>query len=146
MDPDTCLVTTVGSLDAESQSQFTLRLTATDAGSPPLTGTMSLTIHVTDENDNTPMFEQSTVHVQLARTDLPDTEVYTALATDADSGNNGKVGFTTAQIAGEGQADSQATNGQTATQRDKRKESLCSTNMTVLLGMTLVLVVKISTT
>ena len=91
MDPDLCLVTTLDLLDAESQSLFVLTLTAIDGGSPALTGTMSLTVHVTAQNDHTPVFSPSTVHVQLARAVPPNTVVYTALATDDDTGNNGEV-------------------------------------------------------
>ncbi|KAL8603767.1 hypothetical protein ACOMHN_024383 [Nucella lapillus] len=91
VDPLSCVLTTTGKLDAESQTRYDLVMTATDSGSPALTGTTSLTINVTDENDNSPNFANSTVHVHLKRSDPPGTEVYTATATDADSGKNGMI-------------------------------------------------------
>lgn len=47
-----------------------LQLVAYDGGTPPLTGTLNVTVHVVDTNDNPPVFEQDVYEVAVAE-DLP---------------------------------------------------------------------------
>jgi protocadherin-16/23 len=55
-------VTLARRLDYESRRSYTLRVRALDAAHAALT---TLTIHVTDENDNSPIFEQQAYEVAL---------------------------------------------------------------------------------
>ena len=55
-------------LDREKQALYTLPVLLTDGGSPPLTATATLTVHVVDKNDHAPTFlfptpDNSSVHV-----------------------------------------------------------------------------------
>ena len=45
-----------GPLDRESSAQYNVTITATDEGTPPLTSTSVITVHVSDVNDNPPRF------------------------------------------------------------------------------------------
>jgi len=45
-------------LDRESQDNYVIKVVATDHGVPPLSSTTTIHITVTDENDNSPKFEQ----------------------------------------------------------------------------------------
>ncbi|XP_033938861.1 cadherin-like protein 26 isoform X1 [Pseudochaenichthys georgianus] len=58
VDPQTGDITTVGTPDRESphvsDGFYTILLHALDDGVPPMTGTATLNIHVTDQNDNVP--------------------------------------------------------------------------------------------
>ncbi|XP_052797524.1 cadherin-7-like [Mya arenaria] len=52
-------VSAISKLDRETQDKYYLSLQAVDKGNPTLTGTGTLTITVTDINDNAPYFNQS---------------------------------------------------------------------------------------
>lgn len=56
-------VTLARRLDYEGRRSYELKVRASDAAHAVLT---SLTVHVTDENDNTPMFEQQSYEVALS--------------------------------------------------------------------------------
>ncbi|XP_061091536.1 protocadherin-17-like [Conger conger] len=78
-------------LDREDRSRHTLTLTATDGGEYPRTGTMQINVRVTDSNDNSPLFEQSSYVVEIPE-NAPIGKVLIDLnATDLDEGNNGQV-------------------------------------------------------
>ncbi|XP_018416204.1 PREDICTED: protocadherin-8-like [Nanorana parkeri] len=89
-------------LDRETESLYTLELVASDGGSPPLSGSTKVNIRVLDFNDNTPVFEKSSLTVDL----LEDASVgYLLLdlnAVDYDEGANGEIiyGFS-AQVSEE---------------------------------------------
>ncbi|XP_078690233.1 protocadherin Fat 4-like isoform X2 [Branchiostoma floridae x Branchiostoma belcheri] len=65
------LEVTSGHLDAETTNRFTLKLSAHDLGSPPKTGTQTVTINILDYNDNAPVFLQSVYKFSVSE----DTEV-----------------------------------------------------------------------
>ncbi|XP_023803108.1 protocadherin beta-15-like, partial [Cyanistes caeruleus] len=50
---------TVSALDREETARYILRVTAADAGSPPLTSTQTFTVDISDVNDNAPVFNQT---------------------------------------------------------------------------------------
>ncbi|KAG5852310.1 hypothetical protein ANANG_G00061040 [Anguilla anguilla] len=78
-------------LDREDRSRHTLILTATDGGEYPRSGTMQINVRVTDSNDNSPLFEQSSYVVEIPE-NAPIGKVLIDLnATDLDEGNNGQV-------------------------------------------------------
>ena len=85
-------LTTTQLLDYEKEQHYTLNITASDSGSPSLTSYQIIKISIVDVNDNMPIFTQSVYTCSVKETTL--TLNYAVLATDADSGDNGKVKYT----------------------------------------------------
>ncbi|KAG9263147.1 protocadherin alpha-C2 [Astyanax mexicanus] len=78
-------------LDREQAPQHQLVLTATDGGSPALTGSTTISVRVLDSNDNNPVFDSSVYKVKLLENSPKDTLVIKLNATDQDEGTNGEV-------------------------------------------------------
>ncbi|KAM4036060.1 protocadherin gamma-C5-like isoform 15-T15 [Anomaloglossus baeobatrachus] len=79
---------TDGILDREETPQYTIELTASDLGSPPLYSKTSVTLGVSDINDNAPVFTQSTYNAFIKENSDPGTLLCTVSATDLDEGVN----------------------------------------------------------
>ncbi|XP_072001776.1 protocadherin gamma-C5-like isoform X13 [Engystomops pustulosus] len=79
---------TDGNLDREETPQYTIELTASDLGSPPLYSKTSVTLRVSDINDNSPLFTQSTYNAFIKENSDPGTLLCTVSATDLDEGVN----------------------------------------------------------
>ena len=81
-------------LDRETTPIYSLTVTASDMGSPEaLSATTTLSIHVSDKNDNAPVFTQSESEISILETTPVDTVLVQFKATDADSGMNQEVSF-----------------------------------------------------
>ncbi|XP_051515753.1 cadherin-like protein 26 [Myxocyprinus asiaticus] len=74
VDSQTGLVSTAKVLDRESPfvkgNTYTVILYAVDNGTPPMTGTGTLIIHLRDENDNSPMLEVDKLYMCLSETTI----------------------------------------------------------------------------
>ncbi|KAM4036053.1 protocadherin gamma-C5-like isoform 8-T8 [Anomaloglossus baeobatrachus] len=79
---------TDGILDREETPQYTIELTASDLGSPPVYSKISVTLGVSDINDNAPVFTQSTYNAFIKENSDPGTLLCTVSATDLDEGVN----------------------------------------------------------
>ncbi|XP_069806586.1 protocadherin gamma-C5-like [Dendropsophus ebraccatus] len=79
---------TDGNLDREETPQYTIELTASDLGSPPLYSKTSVTLRVSDINDNAPVFTQATYNAFIMENSDPGTLLCTVSATDLDEGVN----------------------------------------------------------
>ncbi|XP_073505796.1 protocadherin gamma-C5-like isoform X21 [Phyllobates terribilis] len=79
---------TDGNLDREETPQYTVELTASDLGSPPLYSNISVILRVSDINDNAPVFTQSTYNAFIKENSDPGTLLCTVSATDLDEGVN----------------------------------------------------------
>ena len=79
-----CALFTTESLDAERRSRYTMTLTAQDNGTPPLSTSVTINIVLTDVNDNSPVFASNLETIFVSRSAVPNSRVFTALATDAD--------------------------------------------------------------
>ncbi|XP_040297377.1 LOW QUALITY PROTEIN: protocadherin gamma-C5-like [Bufo bufo] len=77
-----------GNLDREETSHYTIELTASDLGSPSLYSKTSVTLSVSDINDNAPVFTQSTYNAFINENSDPGTLLCTVSATDLDEGVN----------------------------------------------------------
>ncbi|KAM9834088.1 LOW QUALITY PROTEIN: protocadherin gamma-C5-like [Syngnathus typhle] len=84
---------TNGALDRENVSEYNFQITATDAGSPPLSGNKMITVSITDINDNPPQFSQSSYNVYLKENGVPGSILYSVSASDPDAGENAKVSY-----------------------------------------------------
>ncbi|XP_049428541.1 protocadherin-23 [Epinephelus fuscoguttatus] len=80
-------------LDRETQDFFSFPIEAFDGGIPARTGTLQVNIHVLDENDNPPAFNQTEYHAALPENALLMTSVCQVHATDLDLGNNGHITY-----------------------------------------------------
>ncbi|XP_037117259.1 protocadherin gamma-C5-like [Syngnathus acus] len=84
---------TSGALDRESVSVYNIEITATDAGSPPLSSKKVIAVSITDVNDNPPQFSQSSYNVYLKENGVAGSILYSVSASDPDAGENAKVSY-----------------------------------------------------
>ncbi|XP_059716268.1 protocadherin beta-15-like [Haemorhous mexicanus] len=84
---------TVSALDREETPQYMLRVTAADAGSPPLTTTQTFTVDISDVNDNAPVFNQTSYTMYVRENNVATVFVGAVSAADADVGLNAKVTY-----------------------------------------------------
>nr|XP_046181101.1 protocadherin alpha-2-like isoform X5 [Oncorhynchus gorbuscha] len=82
-----------GPLDRESASQYNVTITATDEGTPPLSSTSVITIHVSDVNDNAPHFSEPVINVYVKENSPIGDVIYTMSAFDPDSDENTKMTY-----------------------------------------------------
>ncbi|KAM9184612.1 protocadherin beta-15-like [Mergus octosetaceus] len=82
---------TVSTLDREETAQYIVVVTAADAGSPPLTGTQTFTVDISDVNDNAPVFNQTSYTMYVRENNIPGVLVGAVSAVDSDAGPNAKV-------------------------------------------------------
>ncbi|KAM9311546.1 protocadherin gamma-C5-like [Gastrophryne carolinensis] len=88
---------TDGNLDRETQAQYIIELTASDLGSPSLSSKTTVTLQVSDVNDNAPTFTQSTYNAFIKENSDPGTLLCTVSATDADEGSNADLVYSIAE-------------------------------------------------
>ena len=96
VDNSTGTILVAALLDRETQPQITFNITATDAGTPPLSAVAMVTLTVLDSNDHAPVFTSSLYTAQLIESDPANTSVVMVTATDADEGTNAQVTFSLA--------------------------------------------------
>lgn len=87
------MISAIASLDREAVEVYTLQIVATDDGFVPLSTTSSLTVTVSDTNDNPPIFAPTTAACTLFETDPIGTTCLTVTSTDADAGVNASVNY-----------------------------------------------------
>lgn len=68
---------------------------------PKLSSTATVTVEVTDENDNPPQFDREVLTASVTETASPGTVIATFTATDRDSGHYGEDGIVY-QLIGDG--------------------------------------------
>ncbi|XP_045887427.1 protocadherin gamma-C5-like [Micropterus dolomieu] len=84
---------TKGGLDRERFSQYSIEITATDLGSPPLSCKKTINVSITDVNDNPPVFTQPSYNVYLKENGVPGSILYSVSASDLDFGENAKISY-----------------------------------------------------
>ncbi|XP_030621289.1 protocadherin alpha-3-like [Chanos chanos] len=80
-----------GPLDRESVSRYNVSITATDEGTPPLSSTAVITVHISDVNDNSPRFPEPIINVYVKENSEVGAVISTISASDPDVGDNAKV-------------------------------------------------------
>ncbi|XP_069098368.1 cadherin-23-like [Pleurodeles waltl] len=87
------LVISTAELDRERIPEYSLRVVASDAGTPPKSSTSTLTVRVLDVNDESPTFTPTEYNVSLAE-DVPrDFLVARMNCADADAGLNAELSY-----------------------------------------------------
>ncbi|XP_065411870.1 protocadherin gamma-C5-like isoform X26 [Chrysemys picta bellii] len=83
-------------LDRESVSQYTIELTARDAGSPSLTTETTILLNISDVNDNPPRFSQTSYNAFVRENNPPGSLLCTLSASDPDEGENSRLTYSIA--------------------------------------------------
>ncbi|XP_068723113.1 protocadherin Fat 4-like isoform X1 [Montipora capricornis] len=94
----TGVISTLTMLDRESQGYYVFTVQATDNGQIPLSGYTSVTIYVTDENDNAPWFQFVSPDKMTVLEDAPlGTAVGRMQVIDGDLGQNAEFEYSITQ-------------------------------------------------
>uniref|UniRef100_A0A8C8C0E8 Protocadherin 2 alpha c n=1 Tax=Oncorhynchus tshawytscha TaxID=74940 RepID=A0A8C8C0E8_ONCTS len=80
-------------LDREHIARYDLTLTALDGGKPPKSGTLNVTVTVSDVNDNTPVCDKQKYTVTVKENVPKGTFLLRVNASDSDEGVNGEVEY-----------------------------------------------------
>ncbi|XP_077354076.1 cadherin 24, type 2b isoform X1 [Festucalex cinctus] len=97
VDPQTGILrTAVPDMDRETQDQYLVVLQAKDMGGHlgGLSGTTTVTVTLSDVNDNPPRFTQSMWSFSVSELAIPGAEIGRISASDADLGDNAKLEYT----------------------------------------------------
>ncbi|XP_036060449.1 protocadherin beta-6-like [Onychomys torridus] len=84
---------TEGALDRESRAEYNITITVTDMGTPRLTTQHTITVQVSDVNDNVPAFTQTSYTLFVKENNSPALHIGTISATDSDSGSNAHITY-----------------------------------------------------
>nr|XP_033948822.1 protocadherin beta-16-like [Pseudochaenichthys georgianus] len=80
-------------LDRETSSQYNITVTCSDEGVPSLSSSVTLTLQISDVNDNAPVFESSSYEAYIVENNTPGLSVFTVRARDADWNQNARVSY-----------------------------------------------------
>uniref|UniRef100_A0A671U5B3 Protocadherin 2 alpha a 1 n=1 Tax=Sparus aurata TaxID=8175 RepID=A0A671U5B3_SPAAU len=80
-------------LDRESVSHYDITLTATDCGQPPLSTFKTLSIDVSDVNDNVPQFPHNPIDLYLVENNVPGNPIFSVTASDKDLNENAALTY-----------------------------------------------------
>ncbi|XP_060765543.1 protocadherin gamma-A11-like [Neoarius graeffei] len=80
-------------LDREREAEYNISVTCSDEGVPSLSSSTSLHLHISDVNDNTPVFERNHYEAYVVENNRPGLSVFTVKASDADSNQNARVAY-----------------------------------------------------
>ncbi|XP_061189251.1 protocadherin beta-9-like [Saccostrea echinata] len=80
-------------LDRESINSYQVSIVAYDGGLHPNSGTLSVTVEVTDANDHSPVFTQSVYETKVKEGVQIGTSVLRVSATDDDEGKNAEIRY-----------------------------------------------------
>nr|XP_012604413.1 protocadherin beta-7 [Microcebus murinus] len=80
-------------LDRERNAEYNITITVTDLGTPRLKTEHTITVLVSDVNDNAPAFSQSSYTLFVPENNSPALHIGSVSATDRDSGSNAQVTY-----------------------------------------------------
>ncbi|XP_075131391.1 protocadherin gamma-B1-like isoform X5 [Leptodactylus fuscus] len=84
-------IVTTSSLDREKVSRYNITVSASDRGFSPLSSIRTITLEISDVNDNPPSFIRSTYVAYVPENNLPGSSIYSIQASDPDTGDNAKI-------------------------------------------------------
>ncbi|XP_039518978.1 protocadherin alpha-8-like isoform X15 [Pimephales promelas] len=82
-----------GPLDRERAPVYNVTITATDEGTPPLSSTSVIAVHVSDVNDNAPRFPELVINVYVKENSQIGAVIHTVSALDPDVGDNARITY-----------------------------------------------------
>ncbi|XP_038131621.1 protocadherin gamma-A5-like isoform X37 [Cyprinodon tularosa] len=80
-------------LDREISSEYNITVTCSDKGVPSLSSSVTLTLQISDVNDNPPVFERRSYEAYIAENNAPGLSIITLKAKDADWNQNARVSY-----------------------------------------------------
>ncbi|XP_060759734.1 protocadherin alpha-8-like [Neoarius graeffei] len=80
-------------LDREQVSYYDITITATDLGQPPLFTSKTLSVQISDVNDNKPVFTQNPVELYLFENNSPGASIFCISASDSDVSENALISY-----------------------------------------------------
>ncbi|XP_028271991.1 protocadherin gamma-A5-like isoform X40 [Parambassis ranga] len=80
-------------LDRETASEYNINMTCSDEGVPPISSSVTLTLQISDINDNAPVFERSSYEACIVENNTPGLSIFTVRAKDADWNQNARVSY-----------------------------------------------------
>jgi len=80
-------------LDREARDSYSLTVEAFDGGVPARTGSLRINVHVLDENDHRPVFDQAEYHASVSEDAPVNWTVCRVHATDRDLGSHGLITY-----------------------------------------------------
>ncbi|XP_064810537.1 protocadherin alpha-7-like isoform X8 [Oncorhynchus masou masou] len=80
-------------LDRELVSHYDITITATDCGQPPLSTFKTLSVQISDVNDNSPEFSPKHIQLYLAENNAPGASIFSVSATDKDLNENAVISY-----------------------------------------------------
>uniref|UniRef100_A0A668V7C9 Cadherin domain-containing protein n=1 Tax=Oreochromis aureus TaxID=47969 RepID=A0A668V7C9_OREAU len=86
-------IITKSPLDREKQAIYDVTIVAKDAGTPSLTSVKSITIIVSDVNDNRPEFSANPYTFYVTENNLPGVSLFSVRASDHDEGENSHISY-----------------------------------------------------
>ncbi|XP_049897617.1 protocadherin gamma-A2-like isoform X29 [Epinephelus moara] len=80
-------------LDRERSSEYNITVTCSDEGVSSLSSSVTLTLQISDVNDNAPVFERSSYEAYIVENNTPGLSIFTVKARDADWNQNARVSY-----------------------------------------------------
>ncbi|XP_028272659.1 protocadherin alpha-3-like [Parambassis ranga] len=80
-------------LDREKESQYALTIIAKDAGNPSLSSEKTISVVVSDVNDNSPEFSHSPYTFYVTEANEPGASVFSVKAFDCDDNDNARISY-----------------------------------------------------
>ncbi|KAL6474012.1 hypothetical protein MHYP_G00175730 [Metynnis hypsauchen] len=84
---------TTSPLDREKISQYDITFIAKDAGNPPLSSAKTIAVHVSDANDNSPVFSLNPYTFYVAENNVPGKSMFSVSAYDLDLDENAIISY-----------------------------------------------------
>uniref|UniRef100_A0A8C8RKD7 Cadherin domain-containing protein n=1 Tax=Pelusios castaneus TaxID=367368 RepID=A0A8C8RKD7_9SAUR len=88
-----CSLLTESTLDRERQPEYNITITAHDLGSPSLATAVTITVTISDINDNSPLFNETPYTMYVRENNGPGKKIGKVRAIDSDSAENAKVTY-----------------------------------------------------
>ncbi|XP_065131398.2 protocadherin beta-16-like [Paramisgurnus dabryanus] len=86
-------IVTDNDLDRERESQYNISVTCADEGVPSLSSSFTLSLQISDVNDNAPVFEKSSYEAFVLENNTPGLFIFTVRARDSDFNQNARVSY-----------------------------------------------------